>query len=440
MSRIEDHPAARFLATLSLAALLALGGCGGGDESPDAELSEEELAKWEEPGGRWHMQIDRQITDEQAEDIRRLRSIGYLAGQTAVPEESGITVHDPERAWNGLNLYTSGDFPGAVLMDMEGDVLHRWEFDFIDAWRADPTGELPSNTKGAGFWRRAYLYENGDILGIYDGMGLVKIDRDSKLIWSYLEGAHHDLEVADDGRIYTVIREAHVAPRINPHEPILEDYIVVLDEDGNELSRTSVVSALENSEYDEIFESMGDSGDILHTNTVELLDGSLARRVPGFEAGNVMICPRELDAVLVIDLERESVVWATTAPWVKPHQPTVLENGDIMIFDNRGNAGASRIIQFDPVTRDITWLYATKDPWEFYSKECGSNQRLPNGNTLITETDRGRAFEVAPSKEIVWEFVNPAQVVDDRGHAFIASVFEMLRLPPDFPIEWAAPE
>ena len=34
-------------------------------------------------------------------------------------------------------------------------------------------------------------------------------------------------------------------------------------------------------------------------------------------------------------------------------------------------------------------------------------QRLPNGNTLITESDRGYVFEVTPQKETVWRFANP---------------------------------
>ena len=33
-------------------------------------------------------------------------------------------------------------------------------------------------------------------------------------------------------------------------------------------------------------------------------------------------------------------------------------------------------------------------------------QRLPNGNTLITESDAGRVFEVTEGGDIVWEFVN----------------------------------
>ena len=34
-------------------------------------------------------------------------------------------------------------------------------------------------------------------------------------------------------------------------------------------------------------------------------------------------------------------------------------------------------------------------------------QRLPNGNTLITEGADGRIFELTAEKEIVWEYVNP---------------------------------
>jgi len=35
----------------------------------------------------------------------------------------------------------------------------------------------------------------------------------------------------------------------------------------------------------------------------------------------------------------------------------------------------------------------------------GYAQRLPNGNTLITESSFGRFFEVTKEGEIVWEYV-----------------------------------
>jgi len=36
-----------------------------------------------------------------------------------------------------------------------------------------------------------------------------------------------------------------------------------------------------------------------------------------------------------------------------------------------------------------------------------SAQRLPNGNTLITEGSDGRIFEVTPQHALVWEYISP---------------------------------
>jgi hypothetical protein len=36
-----------------------------------------------------------------------------------------------------------------------------------------------------------------------------------------------------------------------------------------------------------------------------------------------------------------------------------------------------------------------------------SAQRLPNGNTLITEGNGGRIIEVTAGHEIVWEYISP---------------------------------
>ena len=60
--------------------------------------------------------------------------------------------------------------------------------------------------------------------------------------------------------------------------------------------------------------------------------------------------------------------------------------------------------------------------------------RLPNANTLITESEAGRAFEVTPEKKIVWEYFNPHR--GDEDPKLIATLFEVVRLPPDLPLEW----
>ena len=63
----------------------------------------------------------------------------------------------------------------------------------------------------------------------------------------------------------------------------------------------------------------------------------------------------------------------------------------------------------------IVWQYtpteagflAPMDSNRFYSPFISGMQRLPNGNTLITEGSDGRVFEVTPDQKIVWEFVSP---------------------------------
>ena len=62
---------------------------------------------------------------------------------------------------------------------------------------------------------------------------------------------------------------------------------------------------------------------------------------------------------------------------------------------------------------------------------------FPNGNTLVTESDAGRAFEVTPSGEIVWEFLSPWRA--GEAGELVATLFEVVRLPPDFDTSWARP-
>ncbi len=424
-------------AILTLALVLA--SCSG-DDAP--KRSAEEQAYWTGGVGRWHeggwrelsTVQEESITREQYREIERLRSIGYLTGSTAPPANTGVTVYDRARTYEGLNFYTSGHMPGAVLMDMKGRVLHEWEYQFIDAWDKFPGVELPPHNKTIGYWRRAYPFPNGDVIAIFEGVGIIKVDKDSNLLWANFNAAHHDLEVMPDGTIYTLTRDAHMLPRISEEEPVLEDFITVMDADGNELRSFSLLEAFENSRYTVILDDMKPSGDIFHTNTIEVLDGKLADELSAFRAGNVLVSMRELGVLAVVDMTAEKVVWALRGTWVAQHQPTVLPDGNIMLFDNRGNRGGSRVIVFDPQMRQTLWVYGGEQPGQFFSNECGSSSILPNGNVLITESDRGKAFVVAQDKTIVWKYINPAQAGDKRQ--FVATIFEMIRLERDYGADW----
>ena len=139
-----------------------------------------------------------------------------------------------------------------------------------------------------------------------------------------------------------------------------------------------------------------------HANTVgELADG------------NIIMSWRNLSTVVIIDRRSGKIIWRLGRELLShQHYPHELENGNILIFDNgtfRDNAALnfSRVIEVDRKTKRIVWQYADTPPHNFFSPYISGAQRLPNGNTLITEGNYGRLFEVTSEKEIVWEYVNP---------------------------------
>ncbi len=78
-----------------------------------------------------------------------------------------------------------------------------------------------------------------------------------------------------------------------------------------------------------------------------------------------------------------------------------------MIFDNGLKRSWSRVVELDPLARKIVWEYHAPTASDFFSLRKGSSQRLPNGNTLVADSDSGEAFEVTPTGDVVWRYRNP---------------------------------
>jgi len=370
------------------------------------------------------------LSERQAREMARLEALGYASGSTEGRGRSGVTIHDRALSQAGPNLYIDGHAPSAYLMDMQGKVLHRWHHSFEQAF---PGRKLPKNTVDTGFYRRVHLFDDGALLAIFEGQGMIKLDRDSKLLWAYPARTHHDVQVMDDGTIYVLTRRSEMARRISPERPILHDAIDVLRPDGKRIRRVSILGAIERSRFANVLPRVHHGGDIFHTNTLKILDGRHAHRLPAFAKGNALISILMLNMIAVVDMKRGEVVWAMSDGWHHQHEPVLLDSGNMLLFDN-GRERFSRVVEFDPVTQQTLWQYGGRGI-DFYSRTCGTAQRLSNGNTLITETDQGRAFEVTRDSKIVWEFHTPQRAGDDAN--LIASLFQVQRLPADFPIGWA---
>ena len=368
------------------------------------------------------------LTDEQRESLAKITALPYLKGYNSAPEKTNVTVYDKEAAYNGLNLVVSGHGTEAILIDMEGKVLHSWQKNFEDIWPGPSAPNLNELYKT--FWRRARLFDNGDLLAIFRDYGLVKLDKNSNLLWAYKSRCHHDLFVAEDQRIYVLSRERRNNPRLqleswSAKNPYLEDLIVILNSEGVEQKRINVVDCFLNSEFAPILEHMKVMENILHANAIEMLDGTLVDKFPMFEKGHILISLREIHTIAIIDLEQEKVTWALNGMWKYQHEPSLLKNGNVLVFDNRGNNGKSKIIEVNPLNQKIAWTYKGTPAQEFFSKTAGTTERLPNGNTLITESNNGRAFEVTREGKIVWEFFNPYRAGEDNE--LIATLYDVVR-------------
>jgi hypothetical protein len=384
-------------------------------------------------------------------------------------QPQGVTVDKREQTCDGFTLYTTDRGCRATLLNMTGQTVHQWELPFNRVW------PHPSHVHGASreeliHWFRCHPYANGDLLAIYHaegdtpyGYGLVKMDKDSKLLWAYAGNAHHDLDVAEDGTIYTLTHKLESKQSAGLEylpSPHIADAVVVLSPEGRELHNVPILEAFRDSPYAPMLTAILNSatnvgrphfapppgaprmvpidfskgpgtipappppppaaptapapapteskGDLVHANSIKVLRPSLGAKFPLFKPGQVLISLRNLDTIAVLDISTRSIVWATRGIWHLQHDAEFLRDGRLLVFDNSGAIKGCRVVEYDPRTQAFPWVYANENTTPFSALFRGMKQRLPNGNTLIVDPDHGRLLEVTRGKALVWEcFLSP---------------------------------
>lgn len=388
--------------------------------------------------GLGHVTSAEPSSDEQRLAME-LQAIGYVDGVVESTGRTEIEVkdHQPSKRMPGWNFTSTAGHPIALLVDPEGNERHRWTFSLTDAW---PTLKMPGQVVEKTGWRRAELQPNGDLIGIWSGFGIVRINAASSLVWGNFIPVHHDFEVNDDGSIIVLTREGRVIDDLWPGEEVMEDSIAYLDAEGKVTRQFSVVEAfMKHPDFKRIWKSRREPSnpDIFHTNTLFLLRKDHTDVHPAFKKGHLLTSMRSLNAIAIIDPEAEEVTWAMKDIFATQHDPQILDNGHMMIYDNTGlRLKASRILEYTFPEGTLSWQYADSPETPFSSVTCGHAQRLPNGNTLINEANQGRAFEVTPEGEMVWEYFSPFES-EDKKLTLLSRIFEFKRLEADFPLQWA---
>lgn len=359
-------------------------------------------------------------------------------------EGRGVLRHDRARAQPGLTLYSSGHDHKAFLIDMKGRVAHEWSLPFSRVWDESAAVKSPRADPFI-YIEKAHVFPNGDLLALYTaigdtpwGYGLVKMDRNSNVIWKYLGHAHHDFDVAADGSIYVLTHEildAALPGYPDLATPRIDDFVVKLSPGGQEQEKIWLSGAFAKSPFGRRLHFVpwhvhASNGDYLHANSVQVLKAAVPG-IPQSRPGQVLVSLREVSTVALADMESGEIPWAMSGSWLRQHAARFLDNGHLILFDNEGNPGrhgVSRVLELDPKTQQLAWSYAGRDGEPLESVTRSSQSRLANGNTLIVESEAGRIIEVSPKGDIVWEFVNPVR--DPRGER-VPIVFWVERLSRD---------
>lgn len=347
-------------------------------------------------------QTDR--TEEERRRLEALKTLPYLQWTTEKTDEKerGVTLHDRDRAWPGYTLYNGPAL--AVLVDMDGNVAHEWTNASLKEWEY------------------AEMLPNGDLIVLLARRSISRLDWSGKLLWERKLAVHHDFCFLPGGDVAALVHEKVLVPEISD-KPTESDALARISPAGEvttfwhlhehlrELARWCPPELLTG-----VTKNVAPD-DWSHSNTIEVIvETPTAASIEAFRPGNILFCARNLDFVGIIDVESGEIVWGWGPGELDhPHQPSLLPNGHILVFDNGFFREWSRVVEYDPVARSVVWEYRADPPGDFFSMGRGSCQKLPNGNVLITDSAHGRVFEVTPDGRTVWTFFNPERSYEKRG-------------------------
>lgn len=410
---------------------------------------------------------------EAAEEINTIQPAAkseekvVVTSPTISKRRTGLRIYDKEKAFNGYVLYTAlvrpqGEKRGRVnlypvyLMDMEGNIVHQWIISpvpSISFARLNDDGNL--------------FYITNDIpspkIMEPETSGLREMDPESNVLWHYPGFIERDFRILDDDK-FLIIREdivfqdrskGELPLLISPRTEIVDkdgnvlwswkaeehlDELMELTglelnfrmpwfpkdprEEGNPFSKSGRLSVERLKTMDERVRkknipALYNIGDWAHSNTCEILkETPVGEKDPRFKKGNILFSFPTIDTIGVIEYPSGKIVWAWGPGELDgQHSPTLLENGNILIFDNGPKRGWSRVIELNPLTEKIVWEYHAQPKESFFSTMLCNAEVLPNGNIFICEGYEARFFQITREGEVVWDYIST--LMTSEGGLFI---------------------
>ena len=373
-----------------------------------------------------------------------------------------VTVLNPELVHDAYVLF-SGPDGISRLIDLSGTIVRDWPFAGVPPRIIDP--DLNGGRIGDIGVQLSSV--DGSPGGIYANRTIGQLSWSGEVVWEWGDQApggaarqNHDWELLPNGNRLLLVTIPRVVPDLGPHlvgdqgiyEVAPTGEIVWSWRAGDHLSEFGFSDA--GWEYLRacVARRPDDVWGYLEMNSIKAIGPNRwhrADRDTVFQPDSILFSSRKANVVGLIERSTGRIVWRL-GPYFdaepgaehqrinrfdvpRPldqisgqHNPHMIADGlpgagNILLFDNQGGAGyppaalgiyaGSRVLEVDPARGEIVWQYTAEDSgdpsWMFHSSFVSNAQRLPNGNTLITEGMRGRIFQVTAPGEIVWEYRSP---------------------------------
>jgi hypothetical protein len=363
------------------------------------------------------------------------------------------------KLWKGLHGFPNKILPGGYVMGHTGERPNAFSMqDQIDLVQVDFDGKI--------VWKFNQWEFIEDLGEEPQWMARQHHDyqREGNPVGYYVPGMD---PLVDRGHTFILSHKNLFNPRITDKR-LLDDVILEVTWDGEVVWEWVCSDHFEELDFSEeaknvlsrnpnMVPSGGGMGDWMHINSMSLLGPNKWHDAGDdrFHPNNIIWCSRESNIIAIISKKTGQIVWKIGPDYDTPDYDTndalkklgwiigqhhahmiprgLPGEGNILVYDNGGwagygapNPGAptgiknalrdySRVLEFDPVTLAIVWQHTPKeagllhptDSNRYYSPFISSAQRLPNGNTLITEGSGGRIIEVTQDHQIVWEYISP---------------------------------
>ncbi len=324
------------------------------------------------------------------------------------------------------------------LMRRDGTPVARWPLKFSEIFPGREGGEdAPStNWDPATDWNAdlhgSLINSDGSVVFNFEYAGLVKLDHCGGVLWTLNHPTHHSVERSERGGYWVPGRRHYSIGTDSPFPPfkppLAEDLVLRVSEEGEVLEEISLPAVMRDGGLWPLLTANGHEirdhefydYELVHLNKIGELSTELAPLFPQFEAGDLIVSVKFLNAVFVFSPETGEIKWTSVGPWLRQHDPEFASDGRILVFNNNTFLGdldnmyrprrdremVSNIIAIDPKTNAWEVVYGEREGEDFLTVIRGKVDETASGGLFITEFEGGRVIETDAEGQIVWEFIN----------------------------------